>query len=148
MNDTTKYAIMLNRIDAVIRIIHTLKTSEREKLDFELGKLASIEILVERLLADESPYDALEDIFHKILEAVSDQIPTERKRAMLEKCKYQLFDRIAEDHLEIDSLESHNPEDRLCIHIWRIKDALNAAFDAGKESGDFEKLIDKGGDDD
>ena len=148
MNDTIKYAVLLNRADAAIRIVHMLEASERETIDFELAQLVLIERIVEKLLGDASPVDVLEDLFQEVLEAISDQIPAERKPAMLERCKNQLLNRIAEEYLEIDSLETFNPEDMLYMNICRIKDALKAAFEAGKESGDFENLIDKGGDDD
>ena len=48
----------------------------------------------------------------------------------------QLFQRIALDHLFVDTLETRN-SDRLDFHevsVWGIKTALQAAFDAGKQA--------------
>jgi len=48
----------------------------------------------------------------------------------------QLFQRIALDHLFIDTLETRH-SDRLDFHevsVWGIKSALLAAFDAGKQA--------------
>ncbi len=45
----------------------------------------------------------------------------------------QLFQRIALDHLFIDTLETRH-SDRLDFHevsVWAVKSALQAAFDAG-----------------
>jgi hypothetical protein len=48
----------------------------------------------------------------------------------------QLFQRIALEHLFVDTLETRN-SDRLDFHkvsVWGIKTALQAAFDAGKQA--------------
>lgn len=48
----------------------------------------------------------------------------------------QLFQRIALDHLFVDTLETRN-SDRLDFHevsVWGIKTALQAAFDAGRQA--------------
>jgi hypothetical protein len=48
----------------------------------------------------------------------------------------QLLQRIALDHLFVDTLETRN-SDRLDFHdvsVWAIKSALQAAFDAGRQS--------------
>lgn len=48
----------------------------------------------------------------------------------------QLFQRIALDHLFVETLETRN-SDRLDFHevsVWGIKTALQAAFDAGRQA--------------
>jgi hypothetical protein len=48
----------------------------------------------------------------------------------------QLLQQIALDHLFVDTLETRN-SDRLDFHdvsVWAIKSALQAAFDAGRQS--------------
>jgi len=48
----------------------------------------------------------------------------------------QLFQRIALDHLFVDTLETRN-SDRLDFHevsVWGIKTALQAAFEAGSQA--------------
>ena len=48
----------------------------------------------------------------------------------------QLFQRIALDHLFVETLETRN-SDRLDFHevsVWSIKTALQAAFDAGRQA--------------
>ncbi len=48
----------------------------------------------------------------------------------------QLFQQIAFDHLFVDTLETRH-SDRLDFHevsVWGIKSALQAAFDAGRQS--------------
>lgn len=48
----------------------------------------------------------------------------------------QLFQRIALDHLFVDTLETRN-SDRLDFHevsVWGIKTALQAAFEAGRQA--------------
>ena len=48
----------------------------------------------------------------------------------------QLFQRIALDHLFVETLETRNSE-RLDFHevsVWGIKTALQAAFDAGRQA--------------
>ena len=48
----------------------------------------------------------------------------------------QLFQQIALDHLFIDTLETRH-SDRLDFHevsVWAIKSALQAAFDAGRNT--------------
>jgi hypothetical protein len=48
----------------------------------------------------------------------------------------QLFQRIALDHLFVETLKTRN-SDRLDFHevsVWGIKTALHAAFDAGRQA--------------
>lgn len=48
----------------------------------------------------------------------------------------QLFQRIALEHLFVETLETRN-SDRLDFHevsVWGIKTALQAAFDAGRQA--------------
>jgi hypothetical protein len=64
---------------------------------------------------------------------------------MMDKPMQTLFEKIAADHLQIETLETRN-HDRLDFHdvsVWGVKSALEAAYEAGRASQNHPASPDK-----
>lgn len=57
------------------------------------------------------------------------------KYLMTESTLDNLFEKIAKDHLNIDTLRTRNSDEKDFhdVAVWEIKKALQAAYDAGKK---------------